>query len=142
MQLDDVIETFELLDDWEDRYRALIELGRDLPPLPEEARIEANKVRGCTSQVWMIAEDEAEGRLGFLADSDAHIVKGLIGVLLAAYSHRRPEEILDTDIRATFARLGLDEHLSPNRRSGFFAMVERIRQEAQTRQFAAQPSTA
>lgn len=131
MELEELIENFEFLDDWEDRYRYLIELGREYAYIPEEAKVEANKVSGCTSQVWMISEvRDGTPRLHFEADSDAHIVRGLIAILLNAYSDKTPEEIGAIDIRDVFQRLGLDEHLTPNRRNGFFAMVERIQHDA------------
>lgn len=129
MQLDELADTFEMLGDWEERYRYLIELGRKLPPLAEADHNEANKVRGCMSQVWLTAQTEPGPplRLRFQGDSDAHIVKGLIAVLLMLYSDRTPREILDTDLGEAFARLGLDGHLSMNRRNGFYSMVERIK---------------
>lgn len=129
MQLDELADTFEMLGDWEERYRYLIELGRKLPPLPEADHNEANKVRGCMSQVWLTAQTEPGPplRLRFQGDSDAHIVKGLIAVLLMLYSDRTPREILDTDLGEAFARLGLDGHLTMNRRNGFYSMVERIK---------------
>jgi cysteine desulfuration protein SufE len=130
--LETIVETFDLLDDWEDRYRYLIDLGRDLPPFPEAERKDERLVPGCMSRVWMISRlaSGAPPHLDFLADSDAHLVKGLIAVLLAAYSGKTPEEIAQLDINALFAKLGLSEHLSTNRRNGFFAMVERIKREA------------
>lgn len=129
MQLEELAETFEMLGDWEERYRYLIELGRKLPPLPEAEHNEANKVRGCMSQVWMSARTEPGPplKLHFSGDSDAHIVKGLIAVVFMLYSDRTPREILDTDIGGAFARLGLDSNLSMNRRNGFYSMVERIK---------------
>jgi cysteine desulfuration protein SufE len=129
MQLEELAETFEMLGDWEERYRYLIELGRKLPPLPEADHNEANKVRGCMSQVWLTSQAEPGPplRLRFQGDSDAHIVKGLIAVLLMLYSDRTPREILDTDLGEAFARLGLDGHLTMNRRNGFYSMVERIK---------------
>ena len=129
MQLEELAETFEMLGDWEERYRYLIELGRKLPPLPEAEHNEANKVRGCMSQVWMNARTEPGPplKLHFSGDSDAHIVKGLIAVVFMLYSDRTPREILDTDIGGAFARLGLDSNLSMNRRNGFYSMVERIK---------------
>lgn len=127
-----LIETFELLGDWEERYRYLIELGRRLPPLPEDAYTEANKVRGCMSQVWMTAglEDGPPARLHFRGDSDAHIVKGLIALLFQLVNDRTPREILDTDISGVFEHLGLESHITVNRRNGFYSMVERIRRIA------------
>lgn len=130
----DIIENFELLDQWDDRYRYVIELGRILPPLSEEAHTEANKVRGCASQVWLLTHVKPDGAAGptlsFEGDSDAHIVRGLIAILFALYSGKRAQEILDTDAEAVFARLGLRENLTPQRSNGLRAMVERIRAEA------------
>ncbi|MBB4287009.1 SufE family protein [Roseospira goensis] len=130
--LDELTETFELLDDWEDRYRYIIDLGRTLEPLPEADMIDANRVRGCLSQVWLTVRptDESAARLHFCADSDAHIVKGLIAILLILFNDRTPEEILATDAEAEMQRLGLDQHISPNRRNGVTAMIERIKAEA------------
>jgi cysteine desulfuration protein SufE len=129
MDIDDLAETFELLGDWEERYRYLIELGRKLEPMPEAEHDEAHKVRGCMSQVWL-AHTRQPGppvRLEFRGDSDAHIVKGLIALLLGLTSGRTPQEILDLDLADAFARLGLESHISMNRRNGFYAMVERIK---------------
>jgi cysteine desulfuration protein SufE len=132
--IDDIIENFALLDDWDDRYRYVIELGRTLSPLPEDLRTETNKVQGCASQVWLgtsVQPDGAAGpKLSFVGDSDAHIVRGLIAILFAMYQDRTPEEILATDARAMFAELGLQEHITPQRSNGFFSMVERIRNDA------------
>ena len=132
MRLEELVENFEFLDNWEERYRLLIDLGRQLPPLPAEAQIEANRVEGCTSNVWLIHSVRAGDppRLEFSADSDAFIVKGLIAIILMAYSGRTPDEIQATDIEALFTQLGLEQQLTPNRRNGFFAMVERIREIA------------
>lgn len=127
--LDDILEAFAFLDDWEERFEYLIGLGKALPGLPETEKVAANKVEGCTSQVWLTSRvDERDGQpvLHFEADSDAHIVRGLIAVLLAAYSDRTVDDILATDIEAAFSQMGLDKHLSPNRRNGFTAMVGRI----------------
>lgn len=128
MQPDDLVEAFDYLDSWEERYRLLIELGRELPAFPDSARCEANRVEGCTSQVWLLAGQSSDEppRLTLQADSDAFIVKGLIAIILAAYSGRTGDEIRSVDIQGLFERLGLGQHLSPNRRNGFFAMVERI----------------
>lgn len=127
-----IVETFDLLDDWEERYRYLIDLGRDLPAFPESERKDERLVPGCMSRVWMVSRiaPGAPPHLDFLADSDAHLVKGLIAVLLAAYSGKTPDEIAALDINALFTKLGLTEHLSTNRRNGFFSMVERIQHEA------------
>ena len=134
MSIEDIRSDFALLDDWEDRYRYLIELGRGLTPFPESLRTDANKVRGCASQVWLATEPRsgAGGRpvLSFQGDSDAHIVRGLIAVLFALFQGRAAEEILQTDARAMFEELGLKEHLTPQRSNGFFSMVERIRSDA------------
>jgi cysteine desulfuration protein SufE len=137
MSIDAIRSDFALLDDWEDRYRYLIELGRDLPPLPEDLRTDANKVRGCASQVWLATATEpgsggGSAKLHFRGDSDAHIVRGLIAVLFALFDNRTAEEILRTDAREVFANLGLSEHLTPQRSNGFFSMVERIRRDAET----------
>jgi cysteine desulfuration protein SufE len=132
--IDDIIENFELLDEWDDRYRYVIELGRTLPPLAEAAHTEANKVRGCASQVWLLTHVKPGGAAGpslsFEGDSDAHIVRGLIAILLALYSGMRAKEILDIDALALFDRLGLRENLTPQRSNGLRSMVERIRAEA------------
>ncbi|HEX7075843.1 MAG TPA: SufE family protein [Hyphomicrobiaceae bacterium] len=132
----DIRSDFALLDEWEDRYRYVIELGRSLPPLDESARTDANKVRGCTSQVWLITEvvPPADGtgqpRLRFQGDSDAHIVRGLVAILFSIYQNKTPEEILAIDARGILAELGLQEHLTPQRSNGFASMVERIRADA------------
>ncbi len=128
--VDDLAGEFELLGDWEQRYRHIIDLGRDLEPLSEAEHSDAHKVRGCASQVWLIAERDGAGRLSFRGDSDAHIVRGLIAVLLSLYNGRTAEEILGFDARAAFERLGLAGALSRQRSNGLFSMVERIRQEA------------
>jgi cysteine desulfuration protein SufE len=135
MTLDSIVSNFEFLDEWEDRYRFVIELGRDLPPLPESARTEANKVRGCASQVWLATEIDCAGggiapRLRFKGDSDAHIVRGLIAILFAIYSGQRADEILRIDAQDVFRRLGLAEHLTRQRSNGFAAMAERIRADS------------
>lgn len=129
MHIDELTDTFELLTDWEDRYRILIDLGRKLPPLPESDKTEQNRVQGCTSMVWLVDEVEPGNppHLHFRSDSDSFIVKGLLAIILMVYSGRTPQEILSTDIKDVFTRLGLEQNLSPNRRSGFFATVERIK---------------
>ncbi len=126
--LEDVEETFSLMDDWEDRYRYLIELGRKLPPLSEDEHVEQNKVRGCASQVWIVTRPDPEDaeRLVFIGDSDAHIVKGLIAVLLLIFSGRTRAEIAAIDARKILEQLGLAEHLSPMRTNGLFSMLQRI----------------
>jgi cysteine desulfuration protein SufE len=133
LNLDEIVENFELLDDWEDRYRYLIELGRDLEPLEEAAHNDHNKVRGCASQVWLestLSRDDAGARLFFRGDSDAHIVRGLIALVLALYSDQTPEHIIATDAQELFEKLGLSAHLTPQRTNGVRAMVERIKNDA------------
>ena len=128
MDIESIIETFEFFDDWEDRYRYLIELGRDLEGLDERDKTEENRVQGCVSNVWMVTSVLAGDpvSLEFRADSDAHIVRGLVAILLAVYSGRSPDQILAVDIRGLFEDLELASHLSPSRSNGFFSMVERI----------------
>ncbi|MCB1514340.1 MAG: SufE family protein [Hyphomicrobiaceae bacterium] len=129
----EIRDDFSLLDDWEDRYRYVIELGRQLPEFPDDMRTEANKVRGCASQVWIATHiDEAGGvrRMHFEGDSDAHIVRGLIAILLALYQDATPEEILQSDAQRVFADLGLAEHLTQQRSNGLASMVARIRADA------------
>jgi cysteine desulfuration protein SufE len=123
---------FSLLDDWEDRYRYIIELGRELEPLSETEHSDANKVRGCASQVWLVTEPGPGGSLHFRGDSDAHIVRGLIAILLRLYSDRAPEEVLKFDARGAYEALGLGQALTAQRSNGLFSMVERIRRDAQT----------
>lgn len=124
--LKELAENFALFVDWEERYRYLIDLGRKIPPMEEAGKTDENLVRGCTSRVWLDA-DIKDGIFHFQADSDAHIVRGLLALLFAAYQDVRVEEISKIDIEAVFKEIGMDQHLSPNRRSGFYAMVERIR---------------
>ncbi|HJK95378.1 MAG TPA: SufE family protein [Polyangiaceae bacterium LLY-WYZ-15_(1-7)] len=127
--LDDVYETFELLDDWTDRYGFLIELGGELPPMPEELKVPEHKVKGCMSQVWLVGVPK-DGTIDFLADSDAHIVRGLVALLLMIYGGKTPAEIAATDHQAVLARLGLDKHLSPGRSNGLHSMVKRVKELA------------
>jgi cysteine desulfuration protein SufE len=132
-RIDAILADFELLDDWEDRYRYVIELGRTLEPLPDEARNATNKVQGCVSQVWLATTPTRDGRntrLTFIGDSDAHIVRGLIAILLALYSGRSADDILKIDANAVLGRLHLKEHLTPQRSNGLLSMVERIRSDA------------
>ena len=132
--IDDIIENFALLDEWDDRYRYVIELGRTLAPLPDDVRTETNKVQGCASQVWLGTTVKPDGSAGptlsFVGDSDAHIVRGLIAILFALYSGQAARDILSTDAVALFERLGLREHLTPQRSNGFRSMVERIKSDA------------
>src|SRR5689334_14030996 len=134
MTIDEIIENFELLEEWDDRYRYLIELGRSLTPLSERDRSDSNKVQGCASQVWLATHVHPNGARGpvlsFVGDSDAHIVRGLIAILLAMYSGRPARDILASDAGITFERLGLGQHLTPQRSNGFRSMVQRIRSDA------------
>ena len=134
MTTDEIIADFSLLTDWDDRYRYVIELGRALAPLGADAHNEVNKVQGCASQVWLATSVQPNGAAGpvltFEGDSDAHIVRGLIAILLIVYSGKPAREILDTDAVALFERLGLREHLTPQRSNGFRSMVERIKADA------------
>ena len=123
--LEELTENFALFDDWEERYRYLIDLGRKLPALDAAHKTDENVVEGCTSRVWMVGEIK-DGKLYLQADSDAHIVRGLIAILLSSYNGHTLEEVKNIDIKKAFQTIGLDQHLSPNRRNGFFAMVERI----------------
>jgi cysteine desulfuration protein SufE len=126
MDLSQLLDDFAILNDWEDRYRYLIELGRHLPPLADSERNPLCKVGGCLSQVWLVAEKLPDGKMSFRGQSDAHIVQGLIGVLLLAYSGKSAAEVMAVDIEGLFKELGLEQHLSPGRRNGFFSMVARI----------------
>lgn len=132
MTLNEIRENFAFLDDWEDRYRYVIELGRQLPPFPESERTDANKVRGCASQVWLATRVSNDGapRISFDGDSDAHIVKGLIAILRATYSGRTASEILALEPETIFDELQLREHLTPQRSNGLRSMVDRLRREA------------
>lgn len=135
MTLEDIKEAFSLIDDWEERYRLLIDLGRSLPDMPTGLKTPENKVEGCTSQVWLAHEIEDPASPGavfrFQLDSDAHIVKGLLGLLLAIYEGKSAREILEINIQEIFEELNLETHLSPNRRSGFYAVSTRIKVLAQ-----------
>jgi cysteine desulfuration protein SufE len=141
MSIDEIVGNFSLLDEWDDRYRYVIELGRALPPLDDSARTEANKVQGCASQVWLSTHVAPGGEAGpvltFAGDSDAHIVRGLIALLFAIYSGKSARDILASDAVTIFDRLGLREHLTPQRSNGFRSMVERIRSDARAAMAAA-----
>ena len=126
MDIKELVDNFALFDDWEDKYRYLIDLGATLPPMEDALKTDAAKVRGCLSQVWMILSWDENARLRLLADSDAQIVRGLIAVLSILFTGKTRAEAVQIDVAATFTRLGLDQHLSPNRRNGFFSMVERV----------------
>jgi cysteine desulfuration protein SufE len=129
-RLDEIIETFDLIDEWDDKYRYLIDLGRQLAPYPEDHRNDAHKVSGCASQVWLYFEPSASTHLSFKGCSDAHIVRGLIGVLHAAYSGQSKEYILKFDIEDLLKRLGLSDHISAQRANGLRSMIARIQAEA------------
>jgi cysteine desulfuration protein SufE len=134
-RIDQIVADFELLDDWEDRYRYLIELGRALPPLAESEKNDTNKVRGCASQVWLSTQNatrDGEPVLHFEGDSDALIVRGLVAVALAIFDNKTPSEIRATDAEAIFDRLDLRAHLTAQRSNGLRSLVERIRREAET----------
>jgi cysteine desulfuration protein SufE len=135
MTIDEIRDNFALLDEWDDRYRYVIELGRTLAPMTDDEHSTANKVQGCASQVWLsrktARDDKNEAILNYVGDSDAHIVRGLSAILLTLYSGRRPQAILDTDAIAVFDELGFREHLTPQRSNGLRSMVERIRRDAQ-----------
>ncbi len=126
---EEIAETFEFLDDWEDRYRHVIELGRAMPPLEDALKVPATKVEGCASQVWLVPEIDAD-RFDFRGDSDAMIVKGLIAILHALYAGERLDRVPQIDAGSEMARLGLHDHLSAQRSNGLRAMVERIRATA------------
>ncbi|WP_281977985.1 SufE family protein [Pseudorhizobium flavum] len=131
--LEQIIDDFAFLDEWEDRYRYVIELGKALPELPQEKRTAQNKVQGCASQVWLVSHPEngsADPVLTFEGDSDAHIVRGLVAIVLAVYSGKQASEIVRTDAIEIFDRIGLVEHLSSQRANGLRSMVKRIRDEA------------
>jgi cysteine desulfuration protein SufE len=129
--LSEIADEFDVLGDWEERYRYVIELGRELTPLSDAERSDANKVRGCASQVWLVTEPQADGTLKFRGDSDAHIVRGLIALLLRLYSGHAPADILAFDAPAAFAKLGLSGALSMQRSNGLASMVARIRRDAE-----------
>lgn len=129
----DIVDTLSFFDDWEDRYRYIIDLGKSLPTLAEEYKTEEHLIKGCQSQVWMHAENQ-QGQLHFAVDSDAHIVRGLLGVVLSAYNGKTAQQVLNFDIEDYFSKLDLLQHLSPTRGNGLQAMVKSIRAfaEAQT----------
>ena len=132
LNIDEIVENFSFLDDWEDRYKYLIELGNNLDEFPEDQRDNASKVSGCVSQVWIISHesDEADPVLIFRGDSDAHIVRGLIAVTLAIFSGRRASEIVLIDEIEYFNKIGLQEHITPQRSNGLKSMVKRIKEKA------------
>ncbi|MEM9732582.1 MAG: SufE family protein [Pseudomonadota bacterium] len=128
--IEEIIENFEMLDDWEDRYSYLIELGKALKPLDESEMVDDNKVNGCVSQVWLVSEPEGP-KYNFRGGSDAHIVRGLVAIALTLFSDKTREEIATIDAEDTFRQIGLQEHITPQRANGLRAMVERIREESQ-----------
>ena len=130
MDINELTENFEFLDGWEDKYRYIIELGEQLTPLPEKFKTEEWKVRGCQSQVWLVPIKNDDGKIDFMGDSDAMIVKGLIAIVLMIYSHKSPSEIKSVAVDDIFAKLGLSEHLSPSRRNGLISMTEKIKHYA------------
>ena len=133
LDIDELADNFSLFDDWEDRYRYIIDLGRTLAPFPEEKRTKDYKVDGCISQVWLATEHaykDGQTFLSFVGDSDAHIVKGLLAIIFALFSHKTPAEILAIDADAQLARLDLDQHISPNRRNGVASVIRVIRAAA------------
>ena len=132
-KIDEILADFDVIDDWEERYRYLIELGRALDPLPDDARTDANKVRGCASQVWLESRAEgsgAEAHLHFIGDSDAHIVRGLVAVVIAIFTDRTAADILTLDAEPIFSQLSLREHLTPQRSNGVNSMIQRIKSTA------------
>lgn len=143
MTFAELAENFAMLEEWEDRYRYVIELGRSLPPMPDALKTEANKVRGCASQVWLVTQlnrpsPGAPPVMHLIGDSDAHIVRGLVAILFAIYQDRPPEEVAAHDALQDFAKLGLKDHLTPQRSNGLASMVARIRADA--RALASQPA--
>jgi cysteine desulfuration protein SufE len=127
MTIEEIVDNFRLLEDWEERYRYLIELGQALPDMPENLKTEDTSVKGCMSKVWMLLAWDGGGNLSLSADSDSQIVKGLIAVLHAAFQGKTPEAAARVDMDGIFRRLELDRHLSPNRRNGFYEMTKKIR---------------
>lgn len=134
MSIDRVITAFEMMPNWQDRYRLIIDQGRTLPELPEDERVDENLLDGCMSKVWLTArrDDSADPSvIHFHADSDSQIVKGLIAIVFEVFNKRTPEEIVTTDIESIFGQLELEQHLSSGRRNGLSSMVRRIRELAQ-----------
>lgn len=127
--IDDIVDDFDLLEDWEDRYRYVIELGRELPEMPDVDKTDQNKVNGCVSQVWLVAEMPADTseNIVFRGDSDAHIVRGLVAIMISALSGKPADAIIAYDTEALFKRIGLDSHLTPQRSNGLRAMVDRMK---------------
>ncbi len=133
MDIEDIVENFSYLDEWEDRYKYVIELGKMLEPMPQELQNDTNKVRGCASQVWLstqASEKDGQKVLHFLGDSDAIIVKGLVSITLAMFNDKTPQAILDTDAESIFDAIQLREHISAQRANGLTSMIQRIRADA------------
>ena len=131
--IDALVDEFDFLGDWEERYRYLIEMGQALPGLPDAERNDDTRVKGCVSQVWMVIDDGPDHALELRGDSDAHIVKGLVALLSRLYDGRKPAEALSIDPKEVLGRIGLAEHLSPQRSNGLASMIKRIQAEAQAR---------
>ncbi len=129
MDIEELIENFDFFDNWEDKYRYIIDLGNQLPPYPEQFKTEEWKVRGCQSQVWLLPEKAGE-KICFKGDSDAAIVKGLMYIILLIYNNKSPSEIKVIEVEDIFAKLGLGEHLSPSRRNGLISMAEKVKHYA------------
>lgn len=134
MSIDKIIENFSYLDEWEDRYKYVIELGKELEPMPEALQVDANKVRGCSSQVWLftkVVEVGDQKRLHFLGNSDAHIVRGLVSITLSMFNDKTPGEIVALDVEGIFKEIQLREHISAQRSNGLSSMLLRIKSDAQ-----------
>ena len=131
MTIDELIDNFEFLDSWEDKYRYIIELGEKLPPFDEKFKTDEWKVKGCQSQVWLVPQKKADNKIVFMGDSDAMIVKGLIFIVLTIYNGMTLQEIKNLNIEEIFTKLGLKEHLSPSRRNGLESMIEKIKRYAE-----------
>lgn len=130
MKIEELIENFELLDDWEDRYRYIIDLGSKLTPLDDKFKNDDWKVRGCQSQVWLVPEVKSENGckyIDFSGDSDAAIVRGIVAIVMMVFAHKTPQEIKQIEVDEIFAKMGLQEHLSPSRRNGLVSMTQKIR---------------
>ena len=126
MNIDELVDNFELFDDWEDKYSYIISLGKKLPKMPEELKAKENKVEGCVSNVWIVLDIDDKGNLIMQADSDAMIVKGLVFIIYTAINNSKLEDLVDLSLEEKFKEIGLDEHLSPNRRNGFYSMINKI----------------
>ena len=131
MDFDELVDDFEYFDTWEERYRFLIDLGRELPPMDDALKVDANQVRGCISKVWVVPGNDG-GKLVFVADSDSHIVKELVALARVLFHGRTREEVLEVELDSVFSRLGFDAHLSVNRRNGFQSLVHTLKAYAET----------